>query len=77
MSPAVRDVGANAGAVASGFNFCLFVVAALALTICVLSAIHTGAKIQCPLSIYFRGATLFYLYIYIYASEPPRKPDSQ
>ena len=61
MTPAGRDVDANAGAVATGFNFCLFFVAALALTICVLPAIHTGAKIQCPLNIYFREATLFYI----------------
>ena len=65
MTPAGRDVGANVGAVAIGFHFCLFFVAALALTICVLPAIHTGAKIQCPLNIYFREATLFHVYIYI------------
>ena len=35
MTAAVRDVGANVGAAATGFNFCLFFVAALAPTICV------------------------------------------
>ena len=65
MTPVGRGVGANAGAVATGLNFCLFSVAALAPTICVLPAIHTGANIQCPLNIDFREATLFYIYIYI------------
>ena len=65
MAPAGRRAGANAGAIATTFNFSDFFVAALAPTICVLPAIHTGAKIQCPLNIYFREATLFYVYIYI------------
>ena len=65
MTLAGRYAGANMGAIATGFNFCYFFVAALAPTICVLPAIHTGAKIQCPLNIYFREATLFYVYIYI------------
>ena len=58
MTPAGRNGGANADAIATGFNFSLFFVAALAPTICVLPAIHTGAKIQCGLNIYFREATL-------------------
>ena len=63
MTAAGRDAGANAGAVTTGFNFCLFVVAALSPTICVLPHIHTRAKIQCPLNIYFREATLFHIYM--------------
>ena len=64
-TPAVVDIATNADPVASGLNFCLFVFAVFAPTLCVLPAIHTGAKIQCPLNIYFREATLFYVYIRI------------